>query len=374
MPEAAAEQISLVANGVAYAGWKETAVTRSIECIAGSFDVRLSEIVDSKTQRRKIDAGDACAVKLGDETVITGFVDDPDFYIDEGAHDIQVTGRDVTGDLVDCSAINSPGEWRNRDALQIIKALCEGFSIPATATVPLGAKFPSFKLQEGETVFEAIDRICKARALLPMSDGKGGLVLMRSGSNAQKIDAPLVYGQNIKTARTHFSMAERFSQIRVKGQQTQLDGMTPSEASSPSALATDPTVPRFRPLVVISDEEGDGVTLDDRAKWEVNVRAGRARSADVTVWGWRNKTGALWQPNTIVPVYISILGIEQDMLITTTCHQYGDSGRLTSLRLAHPKSFDLLAVEKAKTKGGSKGDALIGTPKYVGSELVKAKS
>lgn len=365
------EDILVSQNGNDYGGWKEVSVTRSIESIANTFNLALTEKWAGQVQRRPMSGGDACTVKIGDDTVITGFLDEHDPAIDDQSHEVRASGRDATGDLVDCSAVNSPGEWRGRNALQLVSVLCAPFGISVTAKADLGKGFASFKLQEGETVFQAIDRICKARALLPVSDGLGGLVLMRSGTSAPRVDAPLVLGGNIKRIGTRFSMIERFSQITVKGQQTQSDGLTPDQAAGPSATAKDPSVKRYRPLVIVADDEGDGVTLNDRALWEVSVRAGRARSADVTVWGWRNRTGALWLPNTIVPVHAAELDVDGEMLITTVCHTQNDQGRLTMLRLSPPQAFDLIALEEKETTSGDAGDALTGTPKYVGAELVK---
>lgn len=372
MTDQAENMVTLTVSGVAYGGWKEVFITRSIEAIAGTFDLSLSEKWSGQTQRRPISDGDACVVKIDDDTVLTGILDQYDPALEERRHDVRAQGRDVTGYLFDCSAMHRPGEWRNRTALQLVATLCEPFGIPVSATVDVGKPFASFKLQEGEVAFEAIDRICKARALLPVSDGLGGLVLMRSGANAPRVDAPLEEGVNIKAIRASFSMLDRYSEIHVKGQQTQLDGMSPDQAAGPSAVAKDPTVPRYRPLIIIADDEGDGVTLRDRALWEVSVRAGRARRAEIEVQGWRNRAGDLWTPNTIIPVRAPTVDIDSDMLITTVQHRQGDAGTTTTLGVAPPKSFDLLAVAEAKKKSGDVGDALIGTPKYVGAELVKA--
>lgn len=372
MPDSQQNKVSLGVGGLEFSGWQDVTITRSIEVIAGDFDLQLTQRPGASNT--PFFDGDACRVKIGDDVVITGYLDTHNPDIAPDAHSIQATGRDATGDLVDCSAVHSPGEWRDRTALQIVSALCVKFSINVSATADTGKAFASFKLQEGETAFEAIDRICKARALLPVSDAQGGLVLMRSGKEAPRIDAPLIEGENIERASGFFSMIDRYSQVTVKGQQPQLDGMTPDEASEPSGTASDPTVKRYRPLIIVADNENDGLTLNERALWEVSVRAGQSRRAEITVSGWRNSTGKLWAPNTIVPVHAPTIFVDQDMLITTVRHRLSeDEGTVTVLSLADPQSFNLVAIDETQKKGGTGGasDALIGTPKYVGSELVK---
>ena len=77
---------------------------------------------------------------------------------DRGAHTIAVRGRDATGDLVDCSAASKPGEWKDARLEEIASALCEPFGIRVTREVDTGAPFARFRIEEGESVFEAIER------------------------------------------------------------------------------------------------------------------------------------------------------------------------------------------------------------------------
>lgn len=368
----AQEIVRLGVDGTEYGGWQEVAITRSIETLANSFDLRLTEKWFDPAQARPIAAGDACTVSISGEVVISGWLDEDKPELDDAMHDVKATGRDTTGDLVDCSAVHRPGEWRNRSALQLVEALCAPFGIPVRAIADVGKSFSSFKLNEGESVFEAIERICRARALLSVADGQGGLLLMRSGAQARRIDAPLVEGVNIKRIAGMNSMIERYSEIIVKGQQTQLDGMTPEQASSPSASAKDPFVKRYRPLLIVAGEEGDGLTLSQRAQWEVSVRAGRARKAEVTVRGWRNSAGELWTPNTIVPVRAPTVRVDTEVLIVTARMEHGENGELAKLVVCRPEAYDLVAIEE-KTKKGGTSDELTGTHRYVGSELVKGR-
>lgn len=368
----AQEIVRLGVDGVEYGGWKDVAITRSIETLANSFDLRLSEKWFDPAQVRPIAAGDACTVSISGETVISGWLDDDNPELDDGLHEVRAAGRDTTGDLVDCSAVHRPGEWRGRTALQLVSALCAPFGIPVSASVDVGKTFSVFKLNEGESVFEAIERICNARALLAVADGKGGLLLMRSGANARRIEAPLVEGVNIKRIAGINSMVERYSEITVKGQQTQLDGMTPEQAAGPSAVARDPFVKRYRPLLIVADEESDGLTAAQRARWEASIRAGRARKAEITVRGWRNETGELWVPNTIIPVRAPTVRVDTEMLIVTVRLEHGEYGELATLGVCRPEAYDLVAIEEKQKKGGA-GDELTGTHRYVGSELVKER-
>ena len=117
--------------------------------------------------------------------VITGYVDDVSPAYSATGHDVTVDGRDATsqGDLVDCSAIHQPGEWRVSGTLEaIVTILAKPFGIPVKAECDTGTAFRKFRIEEGETAFEAIERACRMRAVLAAGDGKGGLRIIRAGS------------------------------------------------------------------------------------------------------------------------------------------------------------------------------------------------
>jgi len=90
------------------------------------------------------------------------------------------------------------------------------------------------------------------RAVLPVSDGQGGLLLTAAGKGGRAYSA-LVEGENIKHINRVKSQKDRFSQYVVKGQQSGLaatlggdvevltaDGETAARAAAPaSGNATD---------------------------------------------------------------------------------------------------------------------------------------
>ncbi len=72
----------------------------------------------------------------------------------------------------------------------------------------------------------------------------------------------------------------------------------------------DPTVPRYRPLYVISEQ----VTLSQplavqRAKWEMARRYGRSQAITVVCDNWYDSAGTLWQPNAFATVNAPALKI-----------------------------------------------------------------
>lgn len=331
----------LKVGGQYYGGWTSLSVTRSIEQIAGSFELEVTERWAGQAAARPIRPGEPCQVLLDGDVVIDGYVDDVLPEYDETNHTVRVTGRDKTGDLVDCSAVYKTGQWHNVKLDALARDLIADFKIGLVIETDLGAAFTSHKIEPGETVFECLERAARMRAVLLVSDAAGNLVITRAGSEV--IDVQLVEGQNIKAANAHFSWKDRFSTYTLKGQdKIGLDGDAAAHAS-PSATVTDATINRYRPKVVLAEDHGPQATLKERAEWEKSVRMGRANRGVLTVQGWRRPDGKLWQPNTLVPVRSPMLSVDGPLLIVGCAWRLGERGTTTQLTVARREAFELVA-------------------------------
>lgn len=340
--------IQIKANGSIYAGWKSARIPFGIEQISNSFDLTVTDRWAGQDNAYPIPIGAGCEILIDGEVVITGYVDDNTPEFDANSHSIAISGRDKTGDLVDCSAIHKSGQWANASLDKIVRDLCAPFGIKVRIDAPIGDRFSSFSIQEGETAHECIDRACRMRAVMPISDGKGNLVITRAKSGVPV--AELVQGENILYARGDFSMRERFSVYYIKGQNRGSDDNAdaPENHTQVSATATDTFVKRYRPLIVIAEDKGAHATYKQRAEWERNVRRGRSARATVRVNGWRNVTGALWRANTMVHLKSAFLGADTNLLIVGGNFILDESqGEVTELSLVGREAFDLVVNVKA---------------------------
>ncbi len=332
-----------------YGGWKSVRVSRSIEQIAGTFEVGVSEIWPRQDPARdliKIKPGDPCALEMDGETVITGFIDEVRVGHDAKRHEVTIAGRDATGDLVDCSAIHKSGRWTNQMMQSIAADLCRPFGIEVSVETDTGKRLPFWSITQGETVFACLERLARDRGVLLLSDGLGGLIIARAGTERA---APLVLGKNILSAEAQLSFRDRYSLYIAMAQGTGLDdGSLPAAWISPKQTVADETMAesRSRPLVVIHDGYvTGGATLKQRAQWEANVRAGRSVDVRVKVQGWtQGPAGGLWQPNEISHVVDPDLRLESDMLIKGVDFTLDENGSITELALTDPLAFTLIPM------------------------------
>jgi prophage tail gpP-like protein len=258
---------------------------------------------------------------------------------------IAIEGRDRAGDLVDCSAIYKGGQWRDASLTQIASDLAAPFGIPVIAATDVGDSFPSFAIQDGETVFEAIARAAALRGVLAISDKEGGIVLARAGQSRHAFG--LQRPGNMLGGEADYSDDERFSDYIVKGQRrgTDDDEGAPEGPSSPVGQAQDSGVKRYRPLIIMAEDQVDGVDATRRAEWERNVRAGRSDRINVRVRGWREQgdKGDLWEPNRVVHINdTEWLWINADLLIADVNYLRGRMGTITEIGLMPALAFDLL--------------------------------
>jgi prophage tail gpP-like protein len=347
------EQINLIVDGGQWAGWKSCEVSRQIDALCTQFALGLTDRWTPEAQPMALAAGMPCELKLMEQPFLSGWLDKADFVLANADHTINVSGRDRTCDLVDCSAMNSPGQWRNIKITRLALALAEPFGIEVRAfqVVEDLEPFPTFKLEEGETAFEALDRACKQKEVLALSTTDGRLVLLRTGTMSSETE--LVQGVNILEASASYDMTDRFSDYIVKGQRQGNDqdyGLTVSQVRGE---AVDESVQRYRPYLIQAENQVNPASAVQRAKWEASTRAARAVTVGVTVQGWRQNSGSLWEVNLLTAVDLPFLKIQQELLTSKVTFSLTlDGGFTTKLELKDPKAFE---PEPPKKKGGGGG-------------------
>lgn len=268
-------ELRLEIAGVAFSDWTSASVQRSLSEISGGFDLEYDDQLRMQTTLPRADArtgllaikpGLEARILLDGELVLLGLVDDVDWEILGDQVRARLTGRDRTGQLVDCSANpTGPAEYKGLTALEIASRLCAPFGITVRADVDVGAPLRDFGIELGETVMSAIDKATKPRALLVTSDGVGGLVLTRSGS--RRAPATLSLPGNALGAGAHLSLRDRFSDYYVKGQsrpnrggrKAALDGT--AAPLTQRAAADDETATQARRAVSAAPQDGSAYPI-----------------------------------------------------------------------------------------------------------------
>ena len=185
---------SLIVDGTVYKGWTTLQAVSAIDAIAGEFAISAEQSGDIM-----IYPGASAVLKLKNQIVCSGYISRAGADLSTTDCGLTLGGADKTVDLAECSAIAEPDEWFNLNLHEIAVKLCSPFKIKVVNQVgDTGETFKSFKIQPGESVFDALDRAAKARAILVTSNETGNLVLTRAGLNGTA--ESLIYGENILEA------------------------------------------------------------------------------------------------------------------------------------------------------------------------------
>ena len=337
--------VTITVGGAVLGGWTETRVTRRMEGCPNDFEVSLTERYPGHPSAFLIQAGDPCVVKIGSDTVITGYVDRYMRSYDKGAHVVSISGRGKTQDLIDCSAEWPNGQIVGSNVAEIATKLGAPYGINVVAVGEnQGPAIPQFNLTIGETAFDIIERICRYAGLLCYEDQYGDLVL----ANGSDIDAAsgFVEGVNVQSARVVSSMDQRYSQIQCFTLSMNLLGDI-GGGNAPLVTATDPNVPRHRLLFQIAEAGGAGIDVTKaRALWEVSRRAARGFEAHVVADSWRDVEGGLWTPNTLA--HLDLPGLKRDavrwLIGEVTYRKAPGSGTTVDVVMMDPAAFTLQPI------------------------------
>lgn len=133
-------------------------------------------------------------------------------------------------------------------------------------------------------------------------------------------------------------------------------------ASGLKVEVKDQEINRYRPMVIIADDNMTGTSGYQRAMWELKRNKAEAQKSTATVQGWQKPDGSLWLTNEIVWLTAPELGFErQARLIVEVVFTLDENGTRSQLTLMHRDAFDepdesLDKVQKGKKSKKSKKD------------------
>ncbi|MEM1299397.1 MAG: phage baseplate assembly protein, partial [Pseudomonadota bacterium] len=326
-----------------FGGWISVRVTRSLEEVAASFDLGVTDWWPGADERRPLTPHQACTLTIDDAPVISGVIDSVAPRYDAGNHVVQVRGRSLTGQLVDCACEHPSGALRDLTLVEIATRIAEPFGIAVVDLAGETKPFPRVQVEPGETVFELLERLARQRGVFLTDDTRGRLVIRR---RSETLQGTLEYGSNVLSAAANLDGSNQFSNYRVKGQAEGSDNTGAGTSASSAGRAVDASVPIHRPMILLAESQGTTVTMGQRAKHEAALRRARARTWTYTVQGWAPDALGLWQAGEEVEVTDPLMGLNKDrLLVVETTFSLDHRGTVTELKVAPPEGYDLLAEE-----------------------------
>lgn len=208
------DNVTLRVNGREWGGWTSVRIGAGIERIARDFSVEITREwpggEGSNSLQPKVKNGDKVEVLIGDDLVITGWVEATPVRYDARSISTGISGRSLTADLIDCSA--EPTQFNGQSLVQVAAALAKPFGISVVDSGAPAAAIPGVQPDHGETVIEVLNKMLGQQQALAYDDPKGRLVIGVPGST--RAHTALVLGQNVISCDTEKVSATAFQLIR----------------------------------------------------------------------------------------------------------------------------------------------------------------
>ncbi|OJA82904.1 hypothetical protein BGV71_14125 [Burkholderia ubonensis] len=359
-PSAGEVRVLLTQDGLSLTGWKGVRITRSIEFATSSFDLICS--ADANTLKLVSKEGAPIKVSIGDDVVLTGYVETIESIMAPRTHDIRISGRGKLADLIDCSCRIDKINANTR-----LKDLCSSISRAYSVTVVVAddttqkmldqlPALPRQLVSITETAWEVIERYARYCGVLVYEGANGELTISTAGTG--KGDSGVALGENIEAIVCTKTTLGTFSTFNAVLSAYSIGADDEGVENLPVVtVIAKSTTGRLRPTFFVSEQSAtDRRFIEKRVNWMASRSYGRSRRVRVMVDNWRDADGAPWTPNINYPVSADAVGVPEGtmLLLASVTYILNDNGTHAELVfgprqgfLPEPVALDTLPMDES---------------------------
>jgi prophage tail gpP-like protein len=346
--------ISLRVGGTDFSIWTDVEITRSMDAASGTFSFTSAS---DEYNFLPVKAGDPVSVVINNKTVISGFVDRVEVAYDAYNHVIRVSGRDKTSDVID-SKVDHEIEFQAPITLEsVAEQVLSNIGASSVKVVSEVGDIPPFVKGEllsasiGQTAFDFIESYARKRQILITTNGKGDLVLTRAKESSTALEFRNIVGgnaNNIKSAEVSYDHSRRYSDYKLYSQGNPGGDPYANESSTQltdrTSTFSDSEVRGSRKYSNLAESSSKEETLEERVRWEGEIRKAKSFSYKCTVVGFGpSKDGAPYSPNSMARVADDFAGVHRELLITDVTYNLSvREGSTTSLTLIPKEAYSKL--------------------------------
>lgn len=343
------ETVEVTLGGASFSGWSEVSIDISVEQAARSASLTISDY--GGNLRIKPDM--PCVLRASGDLLLTGFVRDVSPSHDGNQHQVQIGIISKTVDLVEASIDHPTGFVEKMDVGEIGKTFdTDGIGVEVDESFP---QEPRRFVNTGESWFYHMEPLVRSHSGFIYDTPEGTIRIAKKPRGRHSGALMIGDGGNIIAASAKLTGKGRHNPVIVRGQSSRGTG---KGALRIEARASDGGVGRRRPRIIIHESEATSGKLQDRADRQVKRAAGRSREAQITVAGWRDQGGRLFEPHFLIAVRDPRIYIDQDMGIKSirfTQTMTGEGTR-TELSLCDPRALN------GEAPSGGSSDEVWNTP------------
>lgn len=308
------DRVTLLIAGKGHSDWQRYEIDSDLMIPADAWSVSLG--MSGGQMPPDVVEGASVVVKVGSDTVLTGYVDEISHSVNKTTHTLTMSGRDLAADLLDCSA---PIFTRMQSSLKEIAAAILGefkktkIRIDANLTYAL----KKIAIQPCDSAWDALANAAEANGLWAWFEPDGTLVV-GGPDYSSPIVATLMLrrdgrGNNVISMDKTASHVGRYSRVTVLGQSPG----TELEQGAPDLRGgwKDNGVLRHRPKIVFDGEAQNNAMCSARAKKFIGDSRLKGLTLTATVQGHRIDAPGqpfdkkLWMPGQRIHVLSEPHGI-----------------------------------------------------------------
>lgn len=351
-------KILLEVNGIKYEGFTDVAVNSAIENFSSSFSFSTTVKENSLgVIQNDLKLGQPAKVFVDNDLIITGFIESLDIAYSADSHSINVSGRDIGGDLIDSSIRQK--SYIQRDFFKLINLVLvdNGYLIKVinkVGTLTLEST-ETIKTEQSDSVFDFLDRYAKKLQVLLKINPNGDLEIIREDNDVVKnfLINDFTENNNILSANLSLTTVDRFNIIEVYSQD---NNKTHTKTSiSQKGTATDPKIRSTRRKIITMDTASQSKSLKSLAEWNVNLRRAKGSRYSCRILGFYSGKN-VWQPNKLVNIIDLTAQVQGNFLIQGVEFSQSLQGSFTTLDIVERGAFSLAGINSF---GNSFADGLI---------------
>jgi prophage tail gpP-like protein len=352
-------KLRLLINGLEVSAWDEVSVDSDIETPADAWSLT---VFTAQSLPPEIAPLQPVALWVGDEQVLSGVVDRVQVSVSRQGRRITLSGRDLAGQLLDCSAELFAGRQMTMEQIigQFVLSGPLGDLIHAVGVADQSWLGVKTAVEPGESVWVAVAKAAEASGQYIWMDPDGTL---RVGNPFVQPGPVVALGLQsngssnaVLSAEYEADGSELFSEIHILGQDN--DSGRSFSAKKSNVLkssrvlkderkaaydgAAGQELPFRRLRIAIdgqADSQADAQKLADKTLADANLRA---YTLNLEVPDWTMPHGPVWRPGARVRFDSDVLPAVANgewVVMGRTLRLSRSSGKVTRLKLKRPQDW-----------------------------------
>lgn len=333
-------------NGDTFNLFDEITLNTSLDNITGAFSLKT-------TLNNNLPFGldDFIEIVVDGEILLSGFIEKASGSISNTSVDVNYSGRDALGDLVDDSV---PDVVKvNQKAIGLVN-LCQK-TLDAlkikSKVINLAGDIDSFTSKEIEAIGFGgnaggfLQGFCRKRGVFLITDGLGNLVIFTPPSSIQGDEK--ITENDMLDRSFDFDNTKRFNVVRVGSQDNNAsdDDASTSDGVRRTQQATDEDIRESRFKEIIGEETMNNRELLRRAEEEINITRARGFTFSFSV------PSHIFRKGNLIRVEDRLSGVNGVFLIKSIdFSQNGDTGNTSRLTICYPESYSAQGKRVTKRK------------------------